>query len=380
MCQSTKSFGLVLLATISLQSNHATAFSVGHASINAGISTSFASHRIQSTESKRCILQMSASDNSDEDSNCNEPHANPRRVSGRKRALLRKYGKAVALSTTLLYGPMASIPSARRAMGSTAHAASTTAAAPADGSAYNFKDFKDIKGKLSLAPGANVEKYEEVLAKVEVEGEAALEDLKSSSKEAALTIGDSGEETETASDSESEVSGSKRAKRAQRKKQKKSAQVSEWESDEFGFGEDDDEDYDSNVLSLGGSSKSSSGNKLGPSKKASKSGDGGGDGSGDVIVMEKMAYNNYKPGLTQEEKIKVIKKGAFYSIFPVFIITTVRGQIKAWKERKWVKKGLAIVEEERQKYLEEKKKKKEGKKDDDDDDDDSGDDDSNHEC
>ena len=147
-----------------------------------------------------------------------------------------------ALSTTLLYGPMATMPSARRVLGATAHAASSTAA-PASGGAYNFQDFKDIKGKLSLAPGANVGEYEEILAKVEVEGEKALEDRKYGEK-AALTIGDSGEEGgDAASSSESEKKGRRatRAERkAQKKAQKKKSQVSEWESDEFGFGEDDD--------------------------------------------------------------------------------------------------------------------------------------------
>ena len=79
-----------------------------------------------------------------------------------------------------------------------------------------------------------------------------------------------------------------------------------------------------------------------------------------------MAYNNYKPKMSKDEQTKVIKKGAFYSIFPVFVITMIRGQVKAWKERKWVKKGMAIKEEEYKTYLEEKKKKKEGKDDDDD--------------
>jgi hypothetical protein len=41
-----------------------------------------------------------------------------------------------------------------------------------------INSWKDIKGKISLAPGANVQQYEEVLAKVEVEGEKAFEELK----------------------------------------------------------------------------------------------------------------------------------------------------------------------------------------------------------
>ena len=122
----------------------------------------------------------------DEDGNYNDHTSHDKqRISGRKRALLRKYGKAIALSTTLLYGPMV--------FGSTAHAASTTAAAPNPTDAWKFKDFKDIKMKLSLAPGANVGEYEEILAKVEVEGEAAFDDEKYGKKEAALTIGDPGE-------------------------------------------------------------------------------------------------------------------------------------------------------------------------------------------
>mmetsp|Transcript_41173 Transcript_41173/g.86356 ORF Transcript_41173/g.86356 Transcript_41173/m.86356 type:complete len:616 (+) Transcript_41173:209-2056(+) len=372
MCQKESSarastircFGLVLIATIAWQTNYATAFSVSDTSAKTSISSSsFASHRIASTESNRHTLRMSANSNNDDD-NCNEP-LTTRRITGRKRALLRKYGKAVALSTTLLYGPMASIPSAR---------ASTTAATkPGTGSDYKFKDFKDIKMKLSLAPGADVENYEEILAKVEVEGEAALEEQKKGAAAAALTIGDSGEDEGGEATSSGIESGTKKgrraSKRAQRKKQKKS-QVSEWESDEFGFGEDDDEDYDSGVLSFDGSSSAGASNS--PSKKSKSGGDPGtkGDGGGDVVLTDKMAFNNYKAKLSQEEKTKIIKKGAFYSIFPVFVITMIRGQVRAWKEKKWVKKGLAIKEEEFQSYLEEKKKKKEGKGDDDDDDDD----------
>merc|ERR1712029_1294060 len=95
----------------------------------------------------------------------------------------------------------------------------------------------------------------------------------------------------------------------------------------------------------------------------------------DVMLTDKMAYNNYQEARSKADQINVIKKGAFYSIFPVFVITTIRGQIKAWKERRWVKQGLAIVEGERQKYLEEKKKKRDRDKDDGDDVDDDDDDD-----
>jgi len=135
---------------------------------------------------------------SEDDSNCNEyqqqqsNNNKPQKVTGRKRAIVRKYGKAIAISTTLLYGPMACLPSTRRITSTTAHAAaSTTATATTD--SYNFKDFKDMKGKLSLAPGANVQVYEEVLAKVEVEGEEALKDSKYGEK-TTLSIGESGED------------------------------------------------------------------------------------------------------------------------------------------------------------------------------------------
>lgn len=362
-------FGLVLfIATVSLQTNSSLAFSVRDSSAKIQISSTYASRRIASTESSRLTLRRSTSSNSNGDESLDECHTK-RRISGSKHTLLRKYVKAVALSTTLLYSPMATMPSACRVLrGSTAHAASTIPKSLTSGSDYNFQDFKDVKKKLSLAPGANVEAYEEILAKVEVEGEAALEDQK---KGAALTIGDSGEEGEKGSSTagDSETKARRRAsKRAERRKQKKTQEVSEWESDEFGFGEaDGDEDFDSSVLSFGGNTASIT--KLSPSKKSKLSEAGSGkDGGGDVVLTDKMAYNNYKASLSQEEKTSLIKKGAFYSIFPVFIITTIRGQIKAWKERKWVRKGLAIKEEERQNYLEEKKKKKEGKSDDDDDD------------
>merc|ERR1712127_228888 len=78
---------------------------------------------------------------------------------------------------------------------------------------------------------------------------------------------------------------------------------------------------------------------------------------------------------TQAEKISAIKKGTFSVMIPVWTITTIRGQVRGDRERKWVKNGLAIVEEERQAYLEEKKQEKQGKKDDDDDDDEDDDED-----
>mmetsp|Transcript_4206 Transcript_4206/g.8683 ORF Transcript_4206/g.8683 Transcript_4206/m.8683 type:complete len:86 (-) Transcript_4206:133-390(-) len=82
-----------------------------------------------------------------------------------------------------------------------------------------------------------------------------------------------------------------------------------------------------------------------------------------------MAYNKYQAPDTKDVKMRKLRKGAFYTLLPVFIITTIRGTVRTYREKKWVKKGLAIVEEERKKYLEEKKKGK-GKNNDDDDDDD----------
>ena len=245
--------------------------------------------------------------------------------------------------------------------------------APDDGS-YNFQDFKDVKKKLSLAPGANVQEYTDILAKVEVEGEEALKEFQKNQKEtAALTIGGTGSEGDSsAGGGASSDKGNKR--RGGKRAQKKQA-VSEWESDEFGFGEEDDDDEDGGVLSFGGSSASSRG-MLGPSKKGpSSSSSSEASGVGDVIVTDRMAFNKYKEADSQEVKMKKIKKGAFYSIFPVFVITMIRGQVRAYKEKKWVKKGLAIVEEERKQYLEEKRQGKHKKDDDDDDDDNDEDDD-----
>lgn len=274
------SFSLVLIVTVSLQSNNAMAFSV-----NCCSPISIASQRVVSSQSNTRYSHILSMPRTDEDSNDSEHHPT-QSIHGRKRSLLRKYGKAIALSTTLLYGPMASIPSGRHNLRLIAHAASpamattTTAAVPLTGSDYKFKDFKDIKGKISLAPGVNVQQYEEVLAKVEVEGEKAFEDLKTGDI-AALTIGESRVEVGGAS-----ASGSKsRAKKMQKESTKK-RQVSEWESDEFGFGEGDDDDFDSGVLTLAGSSAPKQG-KLSLSKSKAGGSDGGGKGSGDVLLTEK---------------------------------------------------------------------------------------------
>ena len=368
------SFGLILMSMVSSQSKLAMAFSPAFTNTNTNTQqNNFASCLVVSSESNKscCYARMS---NDDNDSTSNDVDSSSHRLVGRKRALLRKYGKAIALSTTLLYGPMATMPSARRTLGSTAHAASTstTATRPTTtGSDYNFKDFKDIKGKLSLAPGADVQQYEEILAKVEVLGEKALEDAKYESK-AALTIGESTDEGGGGGQSNEKPTDGRRAKKTQ--KQTKN-QLSDWESDEFGFGDGDDDDFDEGVISLGSGATTTKKGKLSASSK-SKSGVSdsvGKGGGGDVLLTDKLAYNNYKAPLSKDEQMKTIKKGAFYSIFPVFAITMIRGRIKSYKEKKWVKKGLAIVEEERKKYLEEKKNKKDGTKDDDDDDDDDDD-------
>ena len=275
------------------------------------------------------------------------------RIHGRKRALMKKYGRAVVLSSTLMYGPIASAP-VRRVFGhAAAHAASTAAKAPGE---YNFEDFRDVKKKLSLIPGANVQAYEEILAKVEVEGEEALAGS-SYEEKATLDVGESNEASANAS-SKSDRQSKRSQARAQRKKQETSD--SDWGSDEFGF-EDEDDDLDDGVLSLD-SKKAKSGGNIGPSKaNAGKSG----SSSGGLVMTDRMAFNDYQAERSKDDQIKVIKKLTFYTLFPVFIITTIRGQFRAWKEKKWVKKGLAILEEDRKKYLEEKKKKKEGKGDDD---------------
>jgi ribosomal protein S14 len=284
---------------------------------------------------------------------------------GRKRALLRKYSKAIALSTTLIYGPMTSAPFARRSFigSSNAHAAaSTTSLVPSSGNAYNFQDFKDVKKKLSLAPGANVQAYEEILERVAVEGDDALQGMKPGEMEAALTIG------KTSVDS-GESAAKETGKKKIQKKQSKKQQVSEWESDEFGFGEDDDDDIDSGVLKIGSSASSPSEVK---GKAPSVSGDN--SGKGDVVVTDKMAYNNYQAALNRKDHMKTIKKGAFYSIFPVFVITMIRGQVRAYIEKKKVKRGLALFEQEKKDYIEERKKQGSKGEDDDDDDDDDQDD------
>lgn len=273
------------------------------------------------------------------------------RIHGRKRALMKKYGRAIVLSSTLMYGPIASAP-ARRVFGhAAAHAASTAAKA----GEYNFEDFRDVKKKLSLVPGANVQAYEEILSKVEVEGEEALAGSSYEDK-ATLVVGETNEASASAS-SKNDRKSKKSQARAQRKKQKTSD--SDWGSDEFGF-DDEDDDLDDDVLSID-SKKAKSGGNIGPSKaNAGMSG----SGSGGVVIVDRMAFNDYQAERSKEDQIKVIKKLTFYTLFPVFIITTIRGQFRAWKEKKWVKKGLAVLEEDRQKYLEEKKKKKEGKGDD----------------
>ncbi|KAL3790692.1 hypothetical protein HJC23_009792 [Cyclotella cryptica] len=105
--------------------------------------------------------------------------------------------------------------------------------------------------------------------------------------------------------------------------------------------------------------------------KASSSGDN--SGKGDVVVTDKMAYNNYQAALGKEDYMKTIKKGAFYSIFPVFVITMIRGQVRAYREKKKVKRGLALFEQEKKDYIEERKRQ--GSKGDDDDDEDDDDED-----
>jgi hypothetical protein len=277
---------------------------------------------------------------------------------GRKRAILRKYSRAIALSTTLIYGPMASAPLARRFVGgSTAHAAASTVAPQSD---YNFQDFKDVKKKLSLAPGANVQKYEEILQRVEVEGKAALEDMKPGDLEAALTVGGSGDGATAATGKAGRAS-----KKAQKKQSKKQA-VSDWESDEFGFGEDEDDDFEG-VLNIGSTSSK-------PAKGKRKSAIRDDSAKGDVIITDRMAYNKYQEALGKEDQMKTIKKLGFYSIFPVFVITLIRGQIRAFREKKKVKRGLALFEQEKKEYEEEMKKKGKGGGYDDDDDDDDDDD------
>lgn len=314
-------------------------------------------------------LRMTSPDFEDEETNKFHEQArlnqNCHRT-GRKRALLRKYSRAIALSTTLIYGPMASTPFARRSFigCSNAHAASsTTKLVPSSGNVYNFQDFKDVKKKLSLAPGANVQAYEEILERVAVEGDDALQGMKPGEMEAALTIGGTSVES---GESTAKETGKKKIQNKQSKKQK----VSEWESDEFGFGDDDDDDADSGVLTMGSSASS-------PSKIKGKVPLASGDnaGKGDVVVTDKMAYNNYQAALSKTDHMKTIKKGAFYSIFPVFVITMIRGQVRAYREKKKVKRGLALFEQEKKDYIEERKKQgNKGEDDDDDDDDDDQDD------
>jgi len=386
-------FCLVSLATVSFQCNRSMAFSVCTMSNNRFLVplSSFASQKQIDPSRGRKKVALTHLGLNDKDDNCvDQKPRTTQRISGYKRALLRKSGKTIALFTALLCGPMASMPSTRRIIGSTANAASSSVTAPSpsastksgDGSAYKFEDFKGMEGKLSLAPGAIVEEYDEILAKIEVERGKALEDGKDAQKQSDISIGDSGGagdgDSVLSSPSSRETKGGRSAsKRAQRKKQKES-QMSEWELDEFGYDADGDNDLDKGVMSFNGSSKGASSNKLSPSKKSKTSaGDSteGGKG-GNVVVIDKMAFSNYKAPLPQEEKIKTIKKGTAYGLLPFATMLTIRGQVRAYRERTWVQKGLAIMEEEKQKYLEEKKKKKEGKKDDDDGEDDDDDDES----
>merc|ERR1711957_805883 len=160
------------------------------------------------------------------------------------------------------------------------------------------------------------------------------------------------------------------------KKKQDENQISEWESDEFGYDADGGDDFDTGVMLITGRGKNAPSNKLSPSKTSNKSdGDSTRKGKGgDVVLTDKMAFNNYRASLSPVDKITSIKKGTACFFFPMLIITTIRGQVRAYREKKWVQKGLTIKEEERQNYLDEKKKKKEGKNDDNDDDDDNNDD------
>merc|ERR1711862_654888 len=242
---------------------------------------------------------------------------------------------AIALSSTLLYGPMATMPSTRRISGHTAHAASSIAA-PQKTSDYNFQDFFEDKDKLrSLKPGANLQ------SKVEFEGDAVSEGL-SYDKRDAPTIGKSGDGGER--------SGAARKKMGRRSKK----------ADEFGFGDDDNLD---GLVAL----KVKSGGKVGETK--TKVGESASSDSGSVMLIDRMAFNNYTPEKPKEERIKIIKKTTFIISIPYIIVLFTRGRIRDWKEKRWVKKGLAIFEEDRRKYLEEKKKNK-GQGDDNDGDDD----------
>jgi len=380
-------------ATVSFQCNRSMAFSVCTLSKNRFLVplSSFAPQRQIDPSRGRKKIALAHLGLNDKDDNCvDQKPRTTQRISGYKRALLRKFGKTIALFATLLCGPMASIPSARRIVGSTANAASSSVTAPSpsapsaadDASAYKFEDFKGMEGQLSLAPGAVAEEYDEILAKIEVEGRKALEDGNDAQKQSAISISDSGGpgdgDSASSSTSSRETKGGRSAsKRAQRKKQKES-QMSEWELDEFGYDADSDNDLDKGVMSFSGSSKIASSNKLSPSKKSKTSAGDSTEGgkAGNVVMIDKMAFSNYKTPLVQEEKIKTIKKGSVYCLLPFATILTIRGQVRAYRERKWVQKGLAIMEEERQNYLEEKKKKKEGNKDDDDGEDDDDDDES----
>ena len=113
---------LILVAAISLQIDCTVAFSNSPRSF---VTTHHHHHR-----TSECKIRPSNNMymSSEDDSNYNEykqqqsNNNNQQKVTGRKRAIVRKYGKAIAISTTLLYGPMACLPSTRRITSTTAHA------------------------------------------------------------------------------------------------------------------------------------------------------------------------------------------------------------------------------------------------------------------
>jgi len=364
----------VSLATVSFQCNRSMAFSactMPKNRVSVPLSSFAPQRQIDAPRGRKTIALAHLGLNNEDDNCVDRKPRTTQRISGRKRAWLRKFGKNMALFATLLCGPMTSIPSARRIVGSTANAASSSVASPSpsapsaagDGSAYTLKDFKGMEGKLSLAPGIVAEEYDEMLEKVEVEGRTALDD--------AIVIGDSGGAGNGDTSSRETKGGRSASKRARRKKQKES-QLSEWELDEFGYDADGDNDLDKGVMSISGSRKA--GKKLSQSKKSKGDSTEGGKG-GNAVMIDKMAFGSYKAPLPQEEKIKTVRRKSLYAAVPFCSALLLRGQVRIYRERKWVKKGLTIMEEERQKHLEEKKKKKEGNQDDDDGEDDDDDDD-----
>jgi hypothetical protein len=180
--------------------------------------------------------------------------------------------------------------------------------------------------------------------------------MKPGDMEAALTVGGSGDGASSA------TGKAGRASKKAQKKQSKKQTVSDWESDEFGFGEEEEDEFEG-VLNMGSTPGK-------PAKGKRKSATGDDSAKGDVILTERMAYNRYQEALGKEDQMKTIKKLGFYSIFPVFAITLIRGQIRAFREKKKVKRGLALFEQEKREYEEERKRKgKDGGDDDDDDDD-----------